>query len=146
MSKIIYANFITTCADKVNCNSIHAVYKTDDDANVGDIFAVFNGVELAFIKAVRVCEDFEYIKAETGVELDDITKVLSKIDTTAYFADIEKTNKLNRLKTALKERQEEAKALKEANDATKGLKSEAISSLLEKIKEVESGKDEAVAD
>lgn len=81
-------------------------YQTADDSIVkGDVVVVWAHGRLAFLKVKSVLDTFEYLSAENdGIELENVSLAMTKIDTTAYKVNKAFLAKKHRLEACINER------------------------------------------
>lgn len=114
-------------------------YKTTNDEIVkGDVMVVWAHGRLGFLKVKSVLDTFEYLSAENGgIELEDVSLALNKVDTTEYKINKAFLAKKKRIEACIKERIAEGtfnKAIDEGIKAVSAEKKAEIKSLQDKLK------------
>lgn len=81
-------------------------YQTTDDSIVkGDVVVVWAHGRLSFLKVKNVLDTFEYLAAENdGIELENVSLAMTKVDTTAYKVNKAFLAKKHRLEACINER------------------------------------------
>ena len=98
-------------------------YTTTDDSIVkGDVVVVWAHSRLSFLKVKKVLDTFEYLSAENdGIELEDVSLALNKVDTTAYNINKAFLAKKKRIEACIKERIAEGTVNKMIDEGIKGV-------------------------
>lgn len=81
-------------------------YQTTDDSIVkGDVVVVWAHGRLSFLKVKNVLDTFEYLAAENaGIELENVSLAMTKVDTNAYKVNKAFLAKKHRLEACINER------------------------------------------
>lgn len=149
-TKVIVGGIVKTSIEKVSKDAELVSYIYEGEAAKDDLFVVIYDKKLAFLKATKVMNRFEYIKAKNnGIELADLKSVVQRVDIDGYKFRRAVRAKLKELQTALAERIDEAKTSKGLEDVLaniKGQKKTEIEALMTMIEDLKANPEEFMSE
>ena len=148
--KVVIGGIVKTSIEKVDKDAELVAYCYEGEAAKDDLFCVIHDKKLAYLKATRVINRFEYVASKyNGVKLDDLKFVIQRVDIDGYKFGRKVRARIKELQTALAERIDEArtaKGLEEVVGGLKGQKKTDIQALMAMIDQLKENPVEALAE